>query len=283
MAQSNVVADSTQMVLPEKTLFDVLRDIWRAKFYILFFVCICMAMAFAFLSVARGFYRADLVISPAINLAQGTHMVGYRSEGSPAVSFGQESTDAFSRFVQVYDGVSVATILLTDKKIRDGLTDDLSFEFSKPQREWTPELLSEYIERRVVIEPVHGTEMRRMFYLHPRKQFAAHFLSRIHLVADELIRARILRDVNARISYLEEALTKTNNPAHQRNFTALLLEQERVKMLVSLEGQPFSADIVEPASVSFKEKWPAPYLVYPVFIFVGILFGFVLYGLRHGT
>ncbi len=273
---------STQMILPEKTLFDVLRDVWRAKFYILFFVCVLIGLAFVFLGVARDFYRADLIVSPAISLTQGSSALNYQSEGTLPVQ-GQGSAGAFARFAQVYDGVSVATILLTDKKVRDGLTDDLSFEFSTPEGRWTPELLSEYLKHRITIEPVHGTEMRRMFYLHPNKTFAAYFLSRVHFVADELIRARILRDVNARIKYLEAALEKASNPLHQRNFTALLMEQERLKMLVSLEGQPFAADVVEPASISFKPRWPDPYLIYASFLFVGIFLGFVTYGLRHGT
>ena len=105
-------------------------------------------------------------------------------------------------------------------------------------------------------------------------------IGRIHRVSDEIIRRRILYEVNGRVAYLNTALSATVNPDHRRNLTSLLIEQERLKMLVSLD-QPYAATIVERPFVSSKPRWPDPYIIYAVFLFVGLLLGFIVYGLRH--
>ena len=51
-----------QEILPEKTLFDVLRDVWRSKYYMLFLGVLSILMALAFLSFAKDFYRAEIVL-----------------------------------------------------------------------------------------------------------------------------------------------------------------------------------------------------------------------------
>ncbi len=119
-----------------------------------------------------------------------------------------------------------------------------------------------------------------MIYLHPDKKFAVNMVKRIHRITDEMIRARILVETNQRIDYLNASLGKTTNPDHKRSLANLLMEQERLKMMVSLD-QPYAASIIEPAYSSVRARWPDHYIIYPVFIFIGMLLGFVTYGLKH--
>lgn len=272
---------SPHAVLPEKTLFDVLRDVWQSKFYMAFFATIALISAFVFLSFAQKFYRADMLIAPATPMGQGMQASSRIAEGSIQVQHDNlQSTAAFTRFEAIYDGMSVASVLIQDKEILSAINFDRTFEFSKSHTDWSAEKLSEYLKRRVRLEPVSGTPLRRLTYLHPNKDFATYMIARIHRVSDEIIRRRILRDANGRIAYLNNALAATINPDHRRNLTALLIEQERLKMLVSLD-QPYAATIIERPFVSSKPHWPDPYIIYVVFLFVGLLFGFIVHGLRH--
>lgn len=67
------------------------------------------------------------------------------------------------------------------------------------------------------------------------------------------------------------------NPEHRRALTNLLMEQERVKMLVSID-QSYTATIVEPAANLPKPSWPKPLLILPIFMMIGAVLGFVLHG-----
>lgn len=268
-------------IMSEKTLYDVLRDVWRAKFWMLGFVIIMTIAAFVFLSVANDFYRAEMIIAPASPMGQSLQKGGDIGEGS--TQLGEEdfqSNAAFLRFENTYNGASVANFLVRDKEIITGLALDRTFEFSENLEKWNAENLSEYLKKRVRLEPVSGTPLRRMIYLHPDKKFAVDMVKRIHRITDEMIRARILVETNQRIDYLNASLDKTTNPDHKRSLANLLMEQERLKMMVSLD-QPYAASIIEPAYSSVRARWPDPYIIYPVFIFIGMLLGFVTYGLKH--
>jgi len=268
-------------IMSEKTLYDVLRDIWCAKFWMLGFVIIMTIAAFVFLSVANDFYRAEMIIAPASPMGQTLKKGGDVGEGS--TQLGEEdfqSNAAFLRFENTYNGASVANFLVRDKDIISGLALDRNFEFSENLEKWDAENLSEYLKKRIRLEPVSGTPLRRMIYLHPDKKFAVDMVKRIHRITDEMIRARILVETNQRIDYLNASLGKTTNPDHKRSLANLLMEQERLKMMVSLD-QPYAASIIEPAYSSVRARWPDPYIIYPVFIFIGMLLGFVTYGLKH--
>lgn len=268
-------------IMSEKTLYDVLRDIWRAKFWMLGFVIIMTIAAFVFLSVANDFYRAEMIIAPASPMGQTLKKGGDVGEGS--TQLGEEdfqSNAAFLRFENTYNGASVANFLVRDKDIISGLALDRNFEFSENLEKWDAENLSEHLKKRIRLEPVSGTPLRRMIYLHPDKKFAVDMVKRIHRITDEMIRARILVETNQRIDYLNASLGKTTNPDHKRSLANLLMEQERLKMMVSLD-QPYAASIIEPAYSSVRARWPDPYIIYPVFIFIGMSLGFVTYGLKH--
>ncbi len=273
----------TPDISSEKTLFDVLRDVWRAKVYMAVCAVFSMILAFVFINTANPFYRAEMILAPAIPMGQGLHMSSSISEGSGQVQPNDlQNSAAFLRFEHIYDGASVASILMNDDKVLESLAFDRPFTLSSVEKQWNAQSLSEYLQKRVRLEPVSGSPLRKLTYYHPNKDFSITMITRIHRIADEIIRARILREVSERIIYLNNALSTVSNPDHRRNLAELLMEQERLKMMVSLD-QPFAASIVEPASVSAHPKWPDSYLIYPIFLCVGLLLGFIIHGMRrHG-
>ncbi len=268
-------------ITAEKTLFDVLRDLWRGRVYMAVFAVIMLVVAFIFMFFAKDFYQAEMILAPASHMGGNLSVSSEVGEGSISAMRGDlQSTPAFLRFENIYNGAQVAAILLNDKEVISALKFDRNFEFSAPKTGWNAAKLSEYLKRRVKLEPVSGTSLRRLIYLHPNKEFAFYMISRIYNASDEIIRRSTLEQVNGRIVYLKKALVATTNSEHRRNFTALLMEQERIKMLVSID-QPYAASIIEPAHILSKPSWPDPYVIYPMFLFVGLLLGFIVHGLRH--
>jgi hypothetical protein len=173
----------------------------------------------------------------------------------------------------------VARLLLEDTTIKTGLSHDRPFIFSKDISNLAPEEFSQYLRRKIDNEPVGGTSMRKLIYLHPNRDFAAYLLRRLHRLTDELIRNTVRSETQDRIAYLQKAIDNTGNPDHKRALTNLLMEQERIKMLVSID-QPYSARVIEPPAAGIKPHWPDKFIIFPGFLFIGLFFGFLVHGLR---
>jgi hypothetical protein len=198
------------------------------------------------------------------------------SLGSP------DSTD-FMRFENIVRDPTVAALLLKDKTILYSVAKDKPLRFMADRR-WpdTPEKFSAYLQKKVSIEPVGATPLRRLVYEHPDREFAVYLLTQMHEVADRLIRGEIRARTEARAAYLEKALDAERNPEHRQAITSLLMEQEHVRMILAMD-EPFAAAVAEPAFAGPRPAWPRRALFFPVFGFIGAALGFALYGLRRGA
>jgi hypothetical protein len=262
------------------TIYDLLCELRANSVRIVIGAVIGLGLAFAFLSVSVSYYRAEIIIAPAAPLTGAESSSMLANEDLFALRFlvqrlGAGTGSDFQRFENIFSGVSVAAILLGDPKIQDGLARDKSFVFEDhTAKDWSAEKLSDYLKRRVILEPVGLTNAKRMVYLHSDQDFAKYLLGALHHIADSLIRRTIREESRARVEYLSNAMAQTNNPEHRRALTTLLMEQERLLMLVSID-QPYAASVIEPPSVNLKPRWPDAALVYLVLGFVFGLMGFL--------
>lgn len=270
------------MQVQEKTLYDVLSDLWAARFYMVIGIFVSLVLAGFFWMSAVSYYSAQMIVGPAHPMngeMRGRYIDGRTFSLASGDMLSAEASH-FLRYEQIFRGPTVASVLLRDERIKDGLAAERSFSFLEAVPATTPESLALYLQKRVHIAPVADTPLRRVSYLHPDKDFAVYLIEQMGRVSDGLIRISIKREAQERIDYLQDSLGKTSNPEHRRALTDLLMEQERLKMLVSI-GQPYSALVIEPASASARVVWPDGYLVFALFSFCGALLGFVIYGGKH--
>lgn len=269
--------------LHEPTLADVLKSFWRARVYILIGVVTALAAAFLFLASVTPLYKGAMIVAPADGYALGDYASSVADGQSLDLPFwrpkDQEgvSTD-FYRFVYTSTGASVAAILLKDQSVLTGIAKD--GRWRGKGKDWSADELAEYLGRYVRIEHLGTTPLRRLSYQHPDPVFAAAFLRKIHLVADQLIRRDRRRHSESRIAYLQEALQKTVNPDHRKGITNLLMQQEHIRMLANLD-EAYAAIVVEPPSATSRPAWPKTSLVLVAFTFVGMLCGYLVWSLRH--
>lgn len=256
------------------TLIDLTRHIYTARWRVLFGALIGAIVAVILLSVVPQSYRAVMIIAPADGYALGDYA---SSRGGTTGTYDKIvslpfwrpmepegiSTD-FYRFVQTARGPAAAEILRKDETIRSVLPDSLT---------QSSNALSDYMARRVDIQPVGATPLRRLTYYHPDPEFAAAFLRKAHLVADQMIRRDRRRMAQARIDYLAGSLEKTANPDHRRIITGLLMQQEHILMLANLD-EPYAAIVVEPASSSVKPVWPNKAMAIAGLAFIGAMLGY---------
>ena len=273
-----------------KTVADALDDIKRARRFIILGAIVGLIAAALFLLFAIPCYKAEMTITPANPLsgieAGMTAPNSFSSDQDPNTTRyliqqqGAPNLADFTRFENMFSGASVAEELLKDEKITKGLLYDRPATMTINGDSWTPEKLSEYIKKRVRIEPVGATPLRRLTYFHPSPGFAVYFLNQIYHLTDGRIRGTVKEAATQRIGYMQSALDGAQNPDHRRAIAALLTEQERLLMLVSID-QPYAASIVEPAASSSKPQWPDKALALLSLIFVGALAGFILHGLQE--
>ena len=260
----------------EETLADLMREIWAGRSFVLGGLLVGLVCALGFMALAVPHSEAQVVLAPANPMNMSSAHKGQGNNNDVVLS---RENLSFARFEASFKGAAVAGLLLRDPEITAGLQKDRAFQFLRTERGWSPEKLAEYISERVVVDPVGETPLRTLSYLHPDQDFAVTFLHRLHHVTDGLIRHGMRKDVNERIAYLNTAIAETMNPDHRRAMTDLLMEQERLKMLVSID-QPYAASVVVPAAHSVKPAWPDAVLVYVSFIAVGAFLGFVVFSLR---
>lgn len=260
-------------IAAEPSLADLMRDIWAAKFYILSGFLIGGICVFGFMQAATPEYRARMIIAPADGYALGDYASSAHYERMASLPFWRPSdpegvsTDYY-RFIHTLRGPSVAEILLKDKGVLSGIGDDLDGAPSA-------EALADYLERHIRVEQLGATPLRQMVYYHPDQDFAAAFLRKLHLVADQLIRRDRKLQSRNRIAYLESALDSTRHPDHRKIITNLLMQQEHVQMLANLD-EAYAAIIVEPAATGARPDWPNPHLFYPAGLLIGAFLGYLL-------
>lgn len=268
----------------EPTLADFLKNLWAARIHITLFAAVFAIIAFFVLLLSTPLYRGSMIVAPADGYALGDYASSVSDGESMNLPFWRPSdqegvsTD-FYRFIYTIQGTAVAAILLRDQSVLSGIARDGSF--SDKAGDWTPEELSEYLSRKIKVEHLGTTPLRRISYRHPDAAFAAAFLRKIHLVADQLIRRDRRHQSESRIEYLQSTLQKTANPDHRKGITDLLMQQEHIQMLANLD-EPYAAIVVEPPSSSPKPVWPDKALLFGVFILIGGGIGYLVRTYRHG-
>lgn len=272
--------------LAEMSLADALRLLWAAKAYLAVGVLAGVAGALIFWAVSVPHYRAAAILAPA-NPMNGGQLAGAvdNDQGFAPLNFllqrvASANAPDFVRFEAMARGPGIAESLLENKTILQGLARDKAYIWSRPQESWNAAQFSEYLQNRVEIAPLSGSGLRAMRYAHPDARFAAFLLNEIHRQTDAAIRRKTRGEVLGRIAYLQAELGKAINPEHRRALTDLLLEQERLNMLVSID-QPYAADLIESPGPSSRPRWPDIPLAATLMALAGMVAGFAAFGLRR--
>jgi len=260
----------------------VLREIWAAKVFLLVGLCVGLLAGACFSVLAVPKVEARMMIGPAQPMdasmksqfqdGQNSYVIGAERDGSG------EMVSNFTRFKAMMRGVSVARFLLRDARIVEGVKADRSFVFERGQGDLSATDLAAYIGKHVSFDRFGESALKEMVYRHADRKFAAYFVQQIHRVTDQLIRAELRNQVDERVAYLERVIAKTNNPEQRRIITNLLLEQERARMMVSMDA-PVAASVIEPVAAGARVVWPNAGLVYGGLGLVGLLLGYVVFGL----
>ncbi len=256
---------------------DLLKDFWRGRKFVVSGVLLCLFAALVFSMMAVPHYQARLLVAPSMLMDTVSAGAQARDKASQARdSQTQQGQALFTRFMASYQGATVARLMLADEFIRAGLSKDKNFRGVSAKPADNAAELARYINKRVSVDQIGETELRELTYSHPDAKFAALFLSRLHELTDGLIRYSMRRELSGRIEYLNTAMDEALNLDHRRALADLLTEQERTKMLISID-QPYAAAVLEPAYTQAGVFWPNAMLVWMGFGLVGAAIGYIVF------
>ena len=263
-------------------LIGLLREFWSARLFLVLGLCCGLAGAFCFLALAQPRYEARMMVGPADTL--NTTMQARYTDGPASYIFSEKNSPMekkvsdFVRFEAMIRGVSVARYLISDERVLQGLRQDRAFIFGDGRTGVQATDLAKYFGQRVKLDPFGETDLKEISYKHSDPDFAAYLLQQLHRTADQLIRADSRAKVDERIAYLERVIAKTVNAEQRRILTNLLLEQQRARMTLAMDA-PVAASVIEPVAVSSRPVWPDVPLFYSGFGFLGMLMGYIVFGL----
>lgn len=140
---------------------------------------------------------------------------------------------------------------------------------------WSPpdaEQMARYLRETIRIERVGVGPIRRIVFRHRDRDFALRLLAVLHAAADGLIREEAGRRILVEIDYLRGRLADVTVQEHRVAMTNLLGDQERIRMMISVD-LPFAADTIAPPTASALPDWPDPIALLPFGALVGFVAG----------
>ena len=270
------------MIPDSQSLPEILKSAWAGKRYVLTGAALGLLLGVGLQFSLVPHYQAKMIIAPPSQSSEDRSLtiLNENAASSRQMSVSSQVSRDYTKFQQTFREVSASRILGKYQGILNAVNQDRLFKFSRGGDIETAAELSDYIKAHVTIDPLGASTSQVISYSHPDAAFAEKFLRHLHKISDEMIRNDARRQTETRIAYLQKALREIDNPDHRRALTDQLMLEERQMMVISMD-EPFSAEIVEPASASAKPLWPKASIILPVCVFMGLVLGFLVFSLKE--
>lgn len=268
----------TRGIHKEENLLALIHRVWAQRRFVALGSGAGILCALLLLVLLVPHYEATMIVSPVVqNGRSGNFLENGSRNGGAIDSGGQVGTfvpEEFTRFEQIFREQSVASVLIKYQDIMQKVSEDRGVRFGGTEISSAAEL-AEYLKDKLTWEPLGPSSSRRISYRHPDPEFAVKFLSRVHKITDELIRAQARVETDEQISWIKRELGKTVNPDHRQALAQLLMGEERRRMLISMD-RPYAAMVVEPAASRVRPVSPQRLLLVLLASVVGGVAGFFL-------
>jgi hypothetical protein len=227
-----------------------------------------LILALCIIIFQKPVYQAEMVIAPAQRTGM-PNLSSFLPQGTnetPVLQYFVDRIDAanasdFTTFETIINGPQLARYL---KRERPNLIP------SSDTARW--------LKNHIKIRGVGTTPYRKITIKHDRRDEAIQLLGILFSETDKIIRRDALMKTSRRIAYLKEELKKTLHPDHRDAIIALLKEQERSAMTVSIDNY-FAAIPIEQPHASLKPIAPDWRIAFPVCLIAGALLGLMISGL----
>lgn len=265
----------------ELTYGALLHILWGERRYLFLSTMAGLVLAVLLIVVLRPQYECWMIVAPP---RQGAETLNFLADDVPPVlaPLNRQMTSKegdYVRFQQSLRGAAVSSVFLKLDGVQDQLGHSSLLRWTTAVIS-TPQMLSDYLDHEVRLEPVADTESVRLVYRHPDPLFGEKLLRNLVKIGDQLIRLDVRKDVDARVDWLKRELKMTLNPDHRQALTRLLMAEERRRMLLSIET-PYAVSIVEEATSSPRPVYPSRALLILILMAGGLFAGSAFVLVRH--
>ncbi|PWC39641.1 hypothetical protein [Azospirillum sp. TSO35-2] len=280
-----------------RTLVRVLRGGWR---WLLAGGFGGLALAVAALWLVTPSYSAAIIVGPTARV--GSAAMGARvptlsgRETASSVAepgAGDESLSDYARYLELFGAGPVAEALQRDPAVLRALFPDRwdaeAGRWRPPpglpamvkrallalvgRGDWTEpdgERVARALRDRLVVDMLRSGPMRRITLRHADRATALDLLGRVAAATDAHLRAEAARRSAAQIAHIKTRLSAVMAAEHRQALSELLLDQERVAMMIGVD-LPFAADLIQPPTAASLPDWPNPAVVVPLAGLAGLL------------
>ena len=257
----------------ELTLKELLLDAWKDRLFIISFAALFLLISIIIIYFSKPSYRAEAVISPSYIFSESFNNNG--EEGNiQIVDIGISGDFLFNSYIQIIRGNSLASKIFNDKLISI-YKEDCYFRFCfKNDGLNNSADLSEYLQRKIKIDPVGLTDFKKISFVHPDKEKAQYVIESIHRETNGIIRLNLEDSFSKKIDYLERKLSENIHPDHKKEIVSMIMNYEYY-LMQSEVGLDVGARYVEPVYVMSRAVWPRKSFLIVFMVFIGGIVGYV--------
>ncbi|KAA0581352.1 hypothetical protein FZ983_10490 [Azospirillum sp. B21] len=258
-----------------------------------------IALAVCALWLVTPAYTAAMVIGPTARVgsaAMGARVPMLSGRDSAAMAepgAGDESLSDFARYLELFGSGPVAEQLARDSRLLQALFPD---RWDAETQRWRPpsgmvpavkrallalvgrqdwvepdgERVARALRDRLVIDMLRSGPMRRITLRHSDRATALDLLGRVAAATDAHLRAEAARRSAAQIAHIKDRLGAVTVAEHRQALSDLLLDQERVAMMIGVD-LPFASDMIQPPTAAALPDWPNPAVVVPLAGVAGLI------------
>lgn len=278
----------------------ILRDVLRGWRLVLVLPLMTLTGGLALLWSVQPEFTVVMVVGPTSTsgfAAMGARIPQPGREAASAAEqgVGSEALSDFARYLHLLTSVPVAERLMADPRLLQRMFQErwdaqagaweepagaasalrrLLFRLAGREDWVVPDVtaVAQYLKRRIVVEPVGTSAMRRVRFRHSDRGFALAFLRTLGEQADAHLRAEARRRTAAQLEFADALATTVTQNEHRKVFAELRNEQQRVLVMLDV-GLPFAADMLEAPSADALPDWPDPTMVLTVALAAGLSVG----------
>lgn len=257
--------------------------------------CVLAAVVFCFilLNILTPRYTAEMILGPTAHTGVAgrgirlpvEQVLEEKIRHNPAEINHNETLSDFARVIQLLTSPEVARQLLVDDTlaIEENLLSGKGFFHGVKQGMWRlagqrletapgPVVLSQLLKRRVTVDTVGISAMRRVTFRHHDRQFATALLEAMYTAADTHLRLQAQERAMTEIAYLRAALDRVSQADQRKALLDVLATQEQARLLLAV-NLPFAADPIQGASAPVNPDWPDVGLVLFFAVCLGLFAG----------
>jgi capsular polysaccharide biosynthesis protein len=282
------------------SLHDVFKRLYRRWLFVLVSTLVTFGLAVCYLAFATPQYTVEMEIAPPMRDSDRTGSVVSGLGALAGLGVSGSTNSSFQRYEKMLTSREVATRLVRDHHALQVIFSD---RWDADRGEWKPlhgvaarlhvatarlfgrtvasepdiEDLREFLAKRLKIEVPSGDTaleappaIRYITLAYRDPRIAAQLLLWLHQETDGVIREDELNRTRHMIDYLDDRLRKATEVDERASLAQLLLDQERIEMLLTT-GLDYSAEVLDSPGIPREPSRPQVWLTLILSIVVGVI------------